>query len=201
MWVHINTVKGQADKYSKRAIKNAIAARKVQNITMRPSDHESMDISIKHLANCPITRVDIIAAKDILGPNLGSLKGKTVRHPNKHVPGGMEGVPHEIMSLHKNVTLCIDIMFINKIPFLVTISRNLKFRMVEDLDNRQVPTICKKLQSLVKLYEHQGFKVTTILADPEFKPIRSEFPMLNCCGADEHIPDVERFIRTLKDRV
>ena len=121
---------------------------------MRPSDRELMDISIKHLANCPVTRADIIAAKDILGPNLGSLKGKTVRHPNEHVPGGMEGVPHEIMSLHKNVTLCIDIMFINKIPFLVTISRNLKFRTVEALDNRQVPTICKKLQSIVKLYEH-----------------------------------------------
>ena len=201
IWVHINTVKGQADKYSKRAIKHAIAARKVQNITMRPSDRELMDIGIKHLANCPVTRADIIAARDILGPNLGSLKGKTVRHPNEHVPGGMEGVPHEIMSLHKNVTLCIDIMFINKIPFLVTISRNLKFRTVEALDNRQVSTICKKLQSIVKLYEHRGFKVTIILADPEFEPIRSEFPMLNCCGADEHIPDVERFIRTLKDRV
>ena len=64
-----------------------------------------------------------------------------------------------------------------------------------------MPTICKKLQSIVKLYEHRGFKVTIILADPEFKPIRSEFPMLNCCGADEHIPDVEWFIWTLKDRV
>ena len=143
MWVHINTVKGQADKYSKRAIKNAIAAHKVQNITMRPSDRELIHIGIKHLANCPITRADIIAAKDILGPNLGSLKGKTARHPNEHVPGWTEAVPHEIMSLHKNVTLCIDIMFINKITFLVTISHNLKFRTVEALDK---PTSAHHLQ-------------------------------------------------------
>ena len=37
-----------------------------------------MDVSIKHLANCPITCQDVLAADDIFGPNLGSLKGKTV---------------------------------------------------------------------------------------------------------------------------
>ena len=42
--------------------------------------------------------------------------------------------------------------------------------------------------------------MTVILADPEFEPLCPWFPMLNCCGADEHIPNVERYIWTLKDR-
>jgi hypothetical protein len=31
------------------------------------------------IPNCPIGRSDILAAEDILGPNVHSLKGKTVR--------------------------------------------------------------------------------------------------------------------------
>jgi len=30
------------------------------------------------IPNCPITKEDILHAEDILGPNLGSLKGKMV---------------------------------------------------------------------------------------------------------------------------
>ena len=87
----------------------------------------------------------------------------------------------EILSIHRDITLAIDIMFINKIPFLVTTSRNLKFGMVEALKKLQIPTIMNKLKSIIKLYEHRGFQVTVILADPEFEQLRPWFPMLNCC--------------------
>ena len=53
---------------------------------------------------------------------------------------------------------------------------------------------------MVSLYQHQGFKVTTILADPEFEPLCPWFPMLTMCGAAVHVPDIERYIRTVKDR-
>ena len=29
--------------------------------------------------------------------------------------------------------------------------------------------------------------------------MRPSFPMLNCCTAGEHVPEIERYIRTLKD--
>ena len=116
-----------------------------------------MDTSIQHLKDCPITRQDIMAATDIFGPNLGSLKGKTVHRPNPHVKTGTAGVPMEILSIHRDITLAIDIMFINKIQFLATTSRNLKFGTVEALNNRQIPTIINKLKSIIKLYEHHGF--------------------------------------------
>ena len=38
-------------------------------------------------------------------------------------------------------------------------------------------------------------------ADSEFEPIRSEFPFINTSDADDHQPDIEWAIRSMKDRV
>jgi Reverse transcriptase (RNA-dependent DNA polymerase) len=157
--------------------------------------------AIRYLANCPVTEHDVRVADDIYGPNLGSLKGKTVHRPSPHVHAGVDPVPPDILGRHRGVTLAIDIMFVNKIPFLVTLSRNLKFLTVEDLPNRQEGTVRDKLKAVTRLYHHRGFHIDTILADPEFEMLRPYFPMLNICGADEHVPDIERAIRTIKDRV
>ena len=37
------------------------------------------------ISNCPVERDDVIAAEDIFGTNLCSLKGKTIRKNTKHV--------------------------------------------------------------------------------------------------------------------
>ena len=160
-----------------------------------------MEIAITHLRDCPVKRSDIAAAEDIFGPNLGALKGKTVWRPNPHVAMGTDGVPPDIMKAHRSIILAMDIMLINKIAFFVTISRNLKFGTVEALPNRQIPTIIQQLKSVIALYRHRGFEISAILADNEFEAIRPQFPMLNCAAANEHVPEVERFIRTIKDRV
>ena len=144
-WAMITTVKEQAARYTKRAYNQAQVARKFQNILMRLGSRELMDVAIKHLRDCPVTRADIQAADDIFGQNLGSLKGKTPTRPNKHVRGGTDGVPPQIMALHGRVILAIDIMFVNSIPFLMTTSRNLHFGTMEGLPNRQIPTIKDKL--------------------------------------------------------
>ncbi len=58
------------------------------------------------------------------------------------------------------------------------------------------------LQRVLRVYEVGGFQVPTILADPEFQPLNATFgPQLNCCGADEHVPDVQRYIGTVKDYI
>ena len=92
-------------------------------------------------------------------------------------------------------------MFVNKIPFLVTISHGMKFGTVEALNNRQITTVADKLKTVINLYSHRGFSVDVITADQEFEPLHPWYPMVNCAGADEHVPEVERYIHTVKDRV
>ena len=167
---------------------------------MWPGSHELMYTTIHHLKNCPIWKANIQAAEDIFGPNLGALKGKTVHQPETHVQSHIHGIPPDIMNVHHDFTLTVDIMFVNAIPFLLTNSCNLKFGTVEVLLNQQVLTIKQRLASVVSLYQHWGFRLTTILANREFEPLHPSFPMLNICGAAAHIPNIEWYIRTVKDR-
>jgi hypothetical protein len=54
-------------------------ARKIQNMIGPPSMQSFIKIIDGNLLkNCPVDRKDILVAEDIMGPNLGSLKGKTV---------------------------------------------------------------------------------------------------------------------------
>jgi hypothetical protein len=168
-----------------------LLARKVQNMIGRPSLQTYLKIVDDNLLkNCPVNRVYILAAEDILGPNVGSLKGKTVRRGEAHVPTSHEMVPHRIMERYRDVTLCIDIMFVNQIPFLVTIARDIKFGTVEALQNRKNPTIINAIKQVSAIYTRRGFHITMGHTDNE----------LNVVSNDEHVPEIERYIRTVKER-
>ena len=108
------------------------------------------------------------------------------------------------MNQYRNVTLCADIMFINKIPFIVTISRHIHFGTVEMIANRRMETIFKSLTQVINIYKQRGFDVTHILLDGEFEPLRGSLAniniQLNTVANAEHVPEIERYIRTLKER-
>ena len=148
-WFFVTIIHDQADHYTHCTYECTQAARHLQNIAMHPASHHMSDIAISHLHNCPFTKEDIWAADDIFGPNLGSLKGKTVWHPNKHIQAMTSAVPQSILKLHWDVVLSMDIMFMNKLLFLVTSSCNLHFSMVESLLNHQVSTVTTCLKKVI----------------------------------------------------
>jgi hypothetical protein len=132
--VLINTVEDKKSNYTNKDYKQAL----IQNIIGQPSTRTFMKIVEKNLLqNCPVMKMDIINTEDILGPSVGSLKGKNVRRGGLPVRAAYEVVPRGIMDKYRDVTLCVDIVFVNKIPFLVTISRNIKFGTAEVLKNRK----------------------------------------------------------------
>ena len=54
-WSCIQTISERKDCYTQHEIEAANQACRFQNIIMRPSDHELMDVSIEHIPNGPIT--------------------------------------------------------------------------------------------------------------------------------------------------
>ena len=96
--VHVNTVADNKSSYSNTDYLRALAARKLQIKIGNPTAREFIKIASRNLlANCPITRDDIQAAEDIFGPDVGGLKGKTVRRPPHWVETHLEAVPRGIL--------------------------------------------------------------------------------------------------------
>jgi hypothetical protein len=54
---------------------------------------------------------------------------------------GVDVVPMEVLQFAKDVKIAIDIMFVKKIAFIITLSHKIKFGTVESLPNRQSTTI------------------------------------------------------------
>jgi hypothetical protein len=76
----VETVEGNKKNCTKAACKQATLARKLHNIMGRPSARSFLNIAEKNLLKgCSVMREDVLAAEDIFGPHVGSLKGKTVR--------------------------------------------------------------------------------------------------------------------------
>ena len=80
--------------------------------------------------NCPVTFGDVKNAKLVFGPDITLLKGKSVRHNTDCVVTDYVEILREIHELRKELEVLTDIMFINKLPFLVSISLRLKFTTI-----------------------------------------------------------------------
>ena len=65
--------------------------------------------------------------EDIYGLNIYTLKGKSVRTKPKVVLNDYIKVPPKIKVQNQDVELCADIIYIQGIPFLATISKHIKF--------------------------------------------------------------------------
>ena len=73
------------------------------------------------IVNCPVTFSNVKNAKLVFGPDITSLKGKSVRQKPARVVTDYVGIPREILKSRKELEVSMDIMFINKLFFLVSI--------------------------------------------------------------------------------
>ena len=82
-------------------------------------------------------------------------------------------VPYAIFEENINVTLSVDVMFVNRMPFITSISRHLKFTTADTLHNRTTVQLVQWVTNVKALYTKRGINVTTSLMDREFVPMRT----------------------------
>ena len=121
--VLVTTVADNANNFSNADYAQAVLARKIQKIIGRPTTRAFIYfIENNLLPNCPVNRKDVLRAEQIFGPDIGALKGKAVRRQPPRVDIEEVSLPPTIQQHYKEVTLACDIMYVNKIPFLMSVS-------------------------------------------------------------------------------
>jgi hypothetical protein len=101
------------------------------------------------------------------------------------------------------MTLAFNLMFVNKKPFLVTFPHNIRFGTVEKLRSRSDAAVLASLKDVFKRYRGGGVTVETILADQEFDSLCGDLAsmqvQLNTTARDEHVGNIERYLRTMNE--
>ena len=145
----VHTVQENEEGYSQRHVQDARKARHLYTKVGYPSARDFQQIISKNLIlNCPVTTCDVAWADKIYGKDIHALKGKTTRSKPKQVVIDYMVMPKSILERNMNITLSIDIMFVNKIPFVTTMSQHIKFTTVEVIQkhkNHNFPNVSKML--------------------------------------------------------
>jgi len=203
----LETVSSNLQNYSKRDVANAQKARDLMKKLGYPSVQSLVKlIKAGGILNCPVTIHDLYRAHSIWGPDLASLKGKTKSSKADSVK--VEYVPRPTDA---EQTLHIDIMFVEGVAYLVSVSTPLGLTLVNHLGNlkgsRATGPVRDALGKQVALYKSENFIVRTILTDGEGAVhasasfLHNEGIRINPAGAGKHVPTIENKIRQIKERV
>jgi hypothetical protein len=165
-------------------------------------DYKGM-VSNNLIANCPISSKDVSNARTIFGPDLASIRGKTLQRAPEPVVTDHVAVPRTLIEANKVITLAADVFFVDGTAFLLTVARRIKFVTAEHVPVRTATSLSKHLKQVLEVYGHAGFVVMTILMDGEFEKIKSLMPTVECntTAAKEHVSEAERTIRMAKERI
>ena len=112
--------------------------------------------------------------------------------------------------------LAVDVMTFTGLNFLMTTSRNIRFLTATLLLDRRKKTLIQALKQVVNVYKGKGHDVQeinfteqnnpvhTLLGDNEFEAVREDLEAIgvtvNISAKEEHVPEIERQHRVVKER-
>ena len=152
-----------------------------------------------------MTESDIKLMDCLYGPNIPTVKGKTTRQCPHKLVSNVVSIHHELWDTQCNVCLYIDIMYVNGMPFLTTISKNIKYHTAMWVADCMAPTIANLVESVLKLYDCTSFQVIEVCADREFKPVLCILQdggwsfMTNLANTQEDVPEAKHNNCILKE--
>ncbi len=162
----MQTVIENFEGYTKREVLRAKEARCAQAMIGNPSkgDFKGM-VSNNMINNCSITPSGIANAKEIFGPALASMRGKTVRRTPVPMVGDYITVPRLLVKQNRRITMAANVFFVDGTAFLITLSRNVKFITAEHTPVCTARALVKYIERVLQVYWRTGFIVRTILMD------------------------------------
>ena len=125
------------------------------------------------------------------------------RRPGHHGEIARVPLPLMIKDHHGSDILDVDFSYVNGCAFLHTKTRSIKFKSVKRCYSRGKKEILRGLAKVIDVYKARGLTISSICGDNEFEKIREGVQPIpvDIVAREEHVPRIERSIRTLKERV
>jgi len=118
--------------YIQLEVEEARAACKAQAMLSHRTDRDFLGmVHSGMIPNCPVSPTAVLKANCIFGPDLAGVRGQTMRRPLESVTTYHVQIPRALLEWHQRVTLAVDFMFVNGVPFLVSVSRGINLEAAE----------------------------------------------------------------------
>ncbi len=164
-------------------------------------------IRTNQIRGCPVTTQDVDLMLKIYGPSVFAMKGTTTKmKPHRNYFDDIK-IPEAIKEAHKGIKLTVDVMYVCKRKFLVAKSRDVEYIQIVPIKNSSAEQLRAGMDAILHEYNSNDFMVTHVDADLEFESIRKQLEHPECgsikvsiCNKKEHVAEVERTIRTIKER-
>jgi hypothetical protein len=122
----VQTVRGNMEGFTKREVEELQRACEAQGMMGHSTDQDFLGmVRGGMISNCPVTPTAVQNAHRIFGPDLAGIRGRTVRRPPDSVTTSYLQISRVILEPHQLLTLTVNVMFVNGVPFLVSMARGL----------------------------------------------------------------------------
>ena len=206
--VMLQTVDENLNRYTKREIDQARKARELLARMGFPSVAEAMTM-VSGGTNFDVTARDFHLAESIWGTDRSSMRGKTTKKASPVADIGVQGVV-----VQQQQVLSVDIMFVDRIPFLVGVATPLDLTIATSLltldlgkASRAAEVVKRGITYFINVLASQHFTTPLLMSDGEgaIAKLTSELNAIgvevDISGAGGHVARVERRIRVIKERV
>ena len=201
----INLLSSGINGYAKAEVKRATQSRELQECLLWPSD-SAMKIILKNnnIVNTGLAPEDVDRASNLFGVSKQIAAGKMIAHPQKSNKSTQILLHDLVPSVSRRLKMYIDILYINGKPYLHTKTKDVNYITINKLQSRKARDIKRKLKPIIKKYLTRGFIITDVFGDNEFSSPTYETlflpATLHVCSKGEHVPIIERSVRTIKER-
>ena len=204
------TVEEVSSKFSQIDQTWAKAVREMQQVLASPSNYDmAKTIENNVVRATPFTRRDVRNAGIIHGCDVATMKGKSTKKQSKMPnPDEVRDVSEHIVENYSKVDLYIDVMHVNGMMFLVSVSKHIGLVQCICIRQKNCEKFLHALLLMLQVYRARGaFEVVSIGADKEFDVVESKIKdepynvTLTICDADRHVEVAEKTIRFVKKRI
>ena len=167
----MQTVENNETQFSLEEVRRARQARLLSNRIGIPTVRKlSKWLNKGLIKKCHITSKDLIRAEFINDSNVMSLRLRSTRRKKLvNAAPNIIRIPKRITDKYYEVRLFFDVMYVNKLPFLHTMSEKLIFSTSSSLISETKDSLCTVLCEIVRLRRRRGFKVKYIDAYRQFE--------------------------------